>query len=109
MDPYIRALMEDGLDEVLAEWDEKDGLELMESEDEEELLRASRRADQQGGNPLFLVRMERVQERCCAPSRTVLLCKQKCDLLCSNFALPTGSFKGKQSQAFYQGLFVDFD
>ena len=61
MDPYIRALMEDDLDEVLAEWSEKDGLELMESGDEEELLRASRRAEQQGGNPLFAVTMQRIQ------------------------------------------------
>ena len=61
MDPYIRALMEDGLDEVLAEWNEKDGLALMPSEDEEELVRASRRADQQGGNPLFAVQMQRIR------------------------------------------------
>ena len=61
MEPYIRALMEDGLDVVLADWTENDGNELMDSEDEEELLRASRRAEQQGGNPLFAVTMQRIQ------------------------------------------------
>ena len=58
MDPFIIALMEDGL---LADWTENDGNELMDSDEEEVLLIASRRADQQGGNPLFSVNMERIQ------------------------------------------------
>ena len=33
----------------------------MDSEDESDLLIAVRRADQQGGNPLFSVNMERVR------------------------------------------------
>ena len=35
MDPYIRALMEDGLDVVLADWTENDGIELMDSDEED--------------------------------------------------------------------------
>ena len=50
MDPYIRALIEnDGLEEVLAdelEWTASQGEELMDSDDEADLLAASRRADQ---------------------------------------------------------------
>ena len=63
MDPYIRALMEDGLEEVLAdelEWTASQGEELMDSDDEAELLSAARRSDQQGGNPLFCTNMERL-------------------------------------------------
>ena len=64
MDPYIRALIEnDGLEEVLAdelEWTASQGEELMDSDDEADLLAASRRADQQGGNPLFRTNMERL-------------------------------------------------
>ena len=51
MDPFIRALMEDGLDSLLEEipeWTASQGDELMESEDESDLLIAARRADQQG-------------------------------------------------------------
>lgn len=52
MDPYILALMEDGLDEVLQnEWTVSDGDALMDSEDEADLLAASRCSDQYGGNP----------------------------------------------------------
>ena len=40
---------------------EMEGYELMDSEDEEELLKASRRAEQQGGNPLFAVQMQRIR------------------------------------------------
>ena len=57
------ALMEDGLDELLAEVPdrtESQGNEWMNSDDEEELLMASRRAEQQGGNPLFAVNMQRI-------------------------------------------------
>ena len=56
MDPYIRALMEDGLDSLLEEipdWTVSQGEELIDSEDESDLLIAARRADQQGGNPLL--------------------------------------------------------
>ena len=64
MDPYIRALIEnDGLEEVLAEeleWTASQGEELMDSDDEFDLLAASRRADQYGGNRPFAVNMERI-------------------------------------------------
>ena len=56
MDPYIRALMEDGLEEMLSEkleWTASQGEELMNSQDNAELLSAARRAEQQGGNPLL--------------------------------------------------------
>ena len=64
MDPYIRALMNDGLDSLLEEipdWTASQGEELMDSEDESDLLIAARRADQQGGNPLFAVNVEQVR------------------------------------------------
>ena len=63
MDPYIRALMEDGLEEVLADelqWTASQGDRLMDSDDEPDLLSAARRSDQQGGNPLFRTNMERI-------------------------------------------------
>ena len=56
--------MNDGLDSLLEEipdWTTSQGEELMDSEDESDLLIAARRADQQGGNPLFSVNMERVR------------------------------------------------
>ena len=65
MDPYIRALINDGHDSLLEEipdWTASQGEELMDSEDESDLLIMARRADQQGGNPLFAVNMERVRE-----------------------------------------------
>ena len=64
MDPYIHALMNDGLDSLLEEipdWTTSQGEELMDAEDESDLLIAAHRADQQGGNPLFCVNMERVR------------------------------------------------
>ena len=64
MDPYIRALIEnDGLEEVLAEeleWMASQEEELMDSDDDADLLSAARRSDQQGGNPLFGMNMERL-------------------------------------------------
>ena len=45
MDPYIRALMEDGLDSLLEEipdWTASQGEELIDSEDESDLLIAAR-------------------------------------------------------------------
>lgn len=61
MDPYILALMEDGLDEVLQnECTVSDGDALMDSEDEADLLAASRCSDQYGGNRPFTVNMERI-------------------------------------------------
>ena len=63
MDPYILALMNDSLDSFLedeTEWTPSQGEELMDSDDETDLLIASRQSDQQGGNPLFSVNMERV-------------------------------------------------
>ena len=64
MDPYIRGLIEnDGLKEVLAEeleWTASQGEELMDSDDELDLLAASRRADQHGGNRPFAINMERI-------------------------------------------------
>ena len=44
MDPYIRALMEDGLDSLLEEipdWTASQGEELIDSEDESDLLIAT--------------------------------------------------------------------
>ena len=62
MHPYIRALIKnDGLDEVLAEeWTASQGEALMDPNDEMDLLAASRRSDQYGGNRPFSVQMERI-------------------------------------------------
>ena len=103
MDPYIRALMEDGLDEVLADWSEKDGLALMESEDEEELVRASRRAEQQGGNPLFAVTVQRIQ-----PTRSFqngVALQSQVRFFLRQLRAPNGEPQGEAiAEAIHQGL-----
>ena len=106
MKPYIRALMEDGLDEILADWSEEDGLELMDSEDEEELLRASRRAEQQGGNPLFAVTMQRVQPTRSFQNGTVI--QSQVRFFLRQLRAPSGELQGEAiAEAVRQGL-VDF-
>ena len=62
MDPFILTLTQDGLDDVLAPWSASQGDVLMDSDDDEALLGVTRRADQQGVNPLFSVRREGVRE-----------------------------------------------
>ena len=62
MDPFILTLTQDGLDDVLALWSASQGDALMDSDDDEALLAVARRADQQGGNPLFSVRRQGVRE-----------------------------------------------
>ena len=62
MDPFILTLTQDGLDDVLAPWSASQGDALMDSDDDEALLAVARRADQQGGNPLFSVRRQGVRE-----------------------------------------------
>lgn len=98
--------MEDGLDGLLADWSEHDGNELMDSEDEEDLLIASRRADQQGGNPLFSVSMERIQSPCSFHNGTAIQIRTRFRL--QQLRSPNGEFQGEAvAEAFYQGL-VDF-
>ena len=103
MEPFIRALMEDGLDEILADWSEEDGLELMDSEDEEDLLRASRQAEQQGGNPLFGVVMQRVQ-----PTRTFkngTAIQSRVRFFLQQLRAPNGELQGEAiAEAIRQGL-----
>ena len=103
MEPFIRALMEDGLDEILADWSEEDGLGLMDSEDEEDLLRASRQAEQQGGNPLFGVVMQRVQ-----PTRTFkngTAIQSQVRFFLQQLRDPNGELQGEAiAEAFRQGL-----
>ena len=56
--------MNDGLDSLLEhipDWTASQADELMDTDDESDLLVAARRADQQRGNPLFAVNMERVR------------------------------------------------
>ena len=106
MEPFILALMEDGLDGLLADWSENDGNELMDSEDEDELLIASRRADQQGGNPLFSVQMERIQPPRTFRNGTAIQTRVRFTL--QQLRPSNGDFQGEAvAEAFYQGL-VEF-
>ena len=104
MDPYIRALMEDGLDEVLADWDENEGLKLMEDGvDEGELIRATRRAEQQGGNPLFAVTVQRIQ-----PTRSFqngVALQSQVRFFLRQLRTPNGEPQGEAiAEAIHQGL-----
>ena len=103
MEPFILALMQDGLEAVLADWSETDGNELMDSEDEEDLLIASRRADQQGGNPLFAVNMERIQPPRSFRNGTALQMRVRFTL--QQLCPANGEFQGEAvAEAFHQGL-----
>ena len=106
MESFILALMEDGLDAVLADWSENDGNDLMDSDEEEELLIASRRADQQGGNPLFSVNMERIQAPRSFHNGTAIQIRARFTL--QQLHPSNGEFQEEAvAEAFYQGL-VDF-
>ena len=106
MDPFILSLMQDGLDDVLADWTENDGNELMDSDEEEELLIASRRSDQQGGNPMFSVQMERVQPPRSFRTGTAIQIQVRFRL--QQLRSSNGEFQGEAvAEAFYRGL-VDF-
>ena len=106
MDPFTIALMEDRLDGLLAEildWTESDSNELMDSDEEEELLIASRRADQQGGNPLFSVNMERIQPPRSFRNGTAIQIRARFTL--QQLRPSNGEFQGEAvAEAFYQGL-----
>ena len=104
MDPFTIALMElnGGL---VPDWTENDGNELMDS-DEEELLIASRRAYQQGGNPLFSVNMERIQPPRSFHNGTAIQIRTRFTL--QQLRPSNGEFQGEAvAEAFYQGL-VEF-
>ena len=109
MDPFTIALMQDGLDGLLAEipdWTENDGNELMDSDEEEDLLIASRRSDQQGGNPLFSVNMERIQPPRSFHNGTAIQTRARFTL--QQLRPSNGEFQGEAvAEAFYQGL-VEF-
>ena len=106
MDPYIRALMNDGLDSLLEEipdWTASQGEELMDSEDESDLLIAVRRADQQGGNPLFAVNMAQVRA---PPSfhRSVAI-QMQVRFSLQQLHPPNGEYQGEAvAEAFHQDL-----
>ena len=98
--------MADSLDGWLADvpdWSSSQGNELMDSDDENDLLIAACRADQQGGNPLFAVNMERVR----APRsfhRGVAIQIQVTFSL-QPLRPPNGEFQGEAvAEAFDQGL-----
>ena len=106
MDPYILALMNDSLDSFLedeTEWTPSQGEELMDSDDETDLLIASRQSDQQGGNPLFSVNMERVR-----PPRSFhrdVAIQMNVRFSLRQLRPPNGEFQGEAvAQAFHQGL-----
>ena len=106
MDPYILALMNDSLDSFLedeTEWTPSQGKELMASDDETDLLIASRQSDQQGGNPLFSVNMERVR-----PPRSFhrdVAIQMNVRFSLRQLWSPNGEFQGEAvAQAFHQGL-----
>ena len=106
MDPYIRAIMNDGLDSLLEEipdWTASQGEELMESEDESDLLIAARRADQQGGNPLFAVNMERVRAPRSFHRGVAIQMQVRFSL--ERLRPPNGEYQGEAvAEAFHQGL-----
>ena len=98
--------MEDGLDGLLAEipdWTESQGNELMDSDEEEELLIASRRAEQQGGNPLFAVNMQRIR-----PTRSFhhgVVLQFQVRFFLRQLRAPNGEMQGEAiAEAFRQGL-----
>ena len=100
MDPFTITLMElNGL--LVPDWTENDGNELMDSD--EELLIASRRADQQGGNPLFSVNMERIQPPRSFRNGTAIQIRARFTL--QQLRPSNGKFQGEAvAEAFYQGL-----
>lgn len=106
MDPFMIALMEDGLDELLAEvpdGTESQGNEWMNSDDEEELLMASHRAEQQGGNPLFAVNMQRIRTPRLFQQGTAIQFQAR--FLLQQLRPPNSEFQGEAiAEAFYQGL-----
>ena len=106
MDPYILALMNDSLDAWLAkvpDWTSSQGDELMESDDENDLLIAARRADQQGGNPLFAVNMQRVRAPRSFHRGVVLQMQVRFSL--EQLRPPNGEYQGEAvAEAFHQGL-----
>ena len=106
MDPYIRALMEDGLDSLLEEipdWTASQGEELIDSEDESDLLIVARRADQQGGNPLFAVNMERVRAPRSFHRGVAIQMQVRFSL--EQLRPPNGEYQGEAvAEAFHQGL-----
>ena len=106
MDPYILALMNDSLYSFLedgTEWTPSQGEKLMDSDDETDLLIASRQSDQQGGNPLFSVNMERVR-----PPRSFhrdVAIQMNVRFSLRQLRSPNGEFQGEAvAQAFHQGL-----
>ena len=86
-----------------AGWTEKDGNELMDSDEEEELLKASRRAEQQGGNPLFAVTMQRIR-----PTRSFhrgVVLQFQVRFLLRQLRAPNSDLQGEAiAEAFRQGL-----
>ena len=106
MDPYILALMNDSLDSWLADvpdWTASQGEELMDSDDENELLIAARRADQHGGNPLFSVNMQRVRAPRSFHRGVALQMQVRFSL--EQLRPPNGEYQGEAvAEAFHQGL-----
>ena len=106
MDPYILALMNDSLDSWLAEvpdWTSSQGDELMSPEDESDLLIAARRAEQQGGNPLFAVNMQRVRAPRSFHRGVAVQIQVRFSL--EQLRPPNGEYQGEAvAEAFHQGL-----
>ena len=96
--------MNDGLDSLLEEipdWTASQREELMDSEDESELLIAARRADQQGGNRLFAVNMERVRAPCSFPRGVAIQMQVRFSL--QQLPPPNGEYQGEAvAEAFHQ-------
>ena len=87
----------------MEKWTEQDDYELMDSEDEEVLLKASRRADQQGGNPLFAVQMQRIR-----PTRSFhrgVVLQHQVQFTLQQLRPPNGEPQGEAiAEAFHQAL-----
>lgn len=87
----------------MEEWTEMDGNELMDSDSEEDLLKASRRAEQQGGNPLFAVNMQRIRPTRSFHRGVVLQIQVRFTL--QQLRPANGEFQGEAiAEAFHQGL-----
>ena len=106
MDPYILALMDNSTDAWLADvpdWSSSQGDELMNSDDENDLLIASRHSDQQGGNPLFAVNMQRVRAPRSFHRGAAIQMQVRFSL--EQLRTPNGEFQGEAvAEAFHQGL-----
>ena len=84
-------------------WTASQGDNLMSSDDESDLLSAARRADQQGGNPLFRINPQRISSL--RVFRDGLASQHAVRFCLEQLRPPNGEYPGEAlSEAFRQGL-----